>query len=124
MRDHLERTVAAMADADVDVLVLGREANARFVSGARRLWLAGTRPFAPGCAVVRETGAVHLLSVTDDGIPADIPAERLYPLSWNPVNLLGPVVGAPGVAGARRVGVDGLTPMFEQLITGVLPDAE
>src|SRR6266511_2080618 len=105
MSNRLDLVLGAMGEREVDLLLLGREGNARYVSGARRLWLAGTRPFTPGCAVVRETGAVHLLSVTDDGIPADIPAERLYPLSWNPVNLLGPVVGAPGVAGARRVGV-------------------
>jgi Xaa-Pro dipeptidase len=124
MSEHLDRVLGAMAERDVDVLLLGREGNARYVSGARRLWLAGTRAFAPGCAVVRETGGVHLLSVTDDGIPPDIPPERLYPISWNPMNLLAPVVGAPGVAGARRVGVDGITPLFEQLLTGMLPGAE
>src|SRR6202022_1542422 len=89
--DHLERTRAAMADADVDVLVLGREANARYVSGAHRLWLAGTRPFAPGCVVVRDTAAVHLLSITDDGVPQAVPPERLYPISWNPMNLVAAV---------------------------------
>ena len=123
-REHLDRVLEAMGERDVDLLLLGREGNARYVSGARRLWLGGTRAFAPGCAVVRETGAVHVLSVTDDGIPSDIPPERLYPISWNPMNLLHPVVGAPGVAGARRVGVDGITPLFEQLLTGMLPSAE
>jgi Xaa-Pro aminopeptidase len=122
--EHLDRVLAAMGEREVDLLLLGREGNARYVSGARRLWLAGTRAFAPGCAVVAETGAVHLLSVTDDGIPPDIPRERLYPISWNPVNLLGPVVSAPGVAGARRVGVDGITPLFEQLLAGMIPGAE
>ncbi len=124
MRDHLERTVAAMADADVDVLVLGREANARFVSGANRLWLAGTRPFAPGCAVVRRTRAVHLLGITDDGVPSTVPPEHLYPISWNPMNLVGAVAAIPGVRDARRVGVDGMTPLFEQLFHAVLPGAE
>src|SRR5260370_6902978 len=89
--DHLARTRAAMAAAGIDVLVLGREANARYVSGADRLWLAGTRPFAPGCVVVRETGAVHLLSVTDDGVPPSIPVDRLYPITWNPLNLIAAV---------------------------------
>ncbi len=124
MTEHLDRVLEEMGERDLDLLLLGREGNARYVSGARRLWLSGTRAFAPGCAVVRETGAVHLLSVTDDGIPADIPPEQLYPISWNPMNLLQPVVGAPGVAGARRVGADGITPLFEQLLTGMLPGAE
>ena len=44
------RVLEAMAERDVDALILGKEANARYVSGARRLWLAGARAFAPGCA--------------------------------------------------------------------------
>lgn len=124
MTEHLKRTLAAMERARVDVLLLGREANGRFVSGANRLWLAGTRPFAPGCAVVRETGAVHLLSITDDGLPPDIPPERCYPISWNPMNIIGAVAAAPGVSEARRIGVDGMTPLFEQLLAAVLPGAE
>ena len=124
MTERLDRVLDAMAEQDIDLLLLGREGNARYVSGARRLWLGGTRSFAPGCAVVRDTGAVHLLSVTDDGIPPEIPTDRLYPISWNPMNLLAPVVNAPGVAGARRVGVDGMTPLFEQLLTGMLPGVE
>jgi Xaa-Pro dipeptidase len=124
MSAHLDAVLADMARADIDVLVLGREGNARFVSGANRLFLAGTRAFAPGCAVVRSTGAVHLLSVTDEGVPPEIPPERLYPLSWNPMNLVGAVAAAPGAAGARRIGVDGLTPLFEQLLTAAFPGAE
>jgi Xaa-Pro dipeptidase len=122
--EGLARALDEMARRDVDVLVLGREANARFVSEATRLWLAGTRPFAPGCVVVRETGAVHLLSVTDFGVPPDIPAEQLYPMSWNPAAIMGEVAAIPGVANARRIGVDGLTPLFEQLFATTLPHAE
>ena len=113
-----------MARQDVDVLVLGREGNARFVSDARRLWLAGTRPFAPGCVVVRETGAVHLMSVTDAGVPAVVPPARLYPMRWNPTNIMGAVAGIPGVRDARVIAVDGLTPLFEQLFAATLPDAQ
>jgi Xaa-Pro aminopeptidase len=122
--EGLERTLGEMGRRHVDVLVLGREANARFVSGATRLWLAGTRPFAPGCVVVRETQAVHLLSITDFGVPSDISPDRLYPMSWNPAGIMGAVAGIPGVSDARRLGVDGLTPLFEQLFAGMLPNAE
>ena len=124
MAEGLARALDEMAREDVDVLVLGREGNARFVSEATRLWLAGTRPFAPGCVVVRETGAVHLLSVTDFGVPAEIPREHLYAMSWNPANIMGAVAGIPGVSGARRIGVDGLTPLFEQLFTATFPNAQ
>jgi Xaa-Pro dipeptidase len=122
--EGLVRTLDEMARREVDVLMLGREGNARFVSDATRLWLAGTRPFAPGCVVVRETGAVHLLSVTDFGVPRDIPTERLYPLSWNPANMVDAVATVPGVSSAHRVGVDGMTPLFEQLFMATLPGAE
>lgn len=124
MAEGLTRTLDEMARREVDVLVLGREGNARFVSGATRLWLAGTRPFAPGCVVVRGTGAVHLMSVTDAGVPPAIPPEQLYPMSWNPADIVGAVAAIPGVSGARRIGVDGLTPLFEQLFAATLPNAE
>jgi Xaa-Pro dipeptidase len=122
--EGLGRALDEMARQDVDVLVLGRESNARFVSAATRLWLAGTRPFAPGCVVVRATGAVHLMSVTDFGVPADIPAEQLYPMSWNPMSIMGGVAAIPGVSAARRIGVDGLTPLFDQLFAATFPDAQ
>jgi Xaa-Pro dipeptidase len=122
--EGLARTLDEMARQDLDALALGREGNARFVSGATRLWLAGTRPFAPGCVVVRETGAVHLLSVTDCGVPLDIPPERLYPMSWNPATIMGAVAAIPGISDARRIGVDGMTPLFEQLFAAMLPDSE
>lgn len=124
MNPHLERALDAMADAGVDVLLLGREANARYVTGADRLSVAGSRAFAPGCVVVRDTGAVHMLTISDDGVPDDIPPQRFFPISWNPMNILGAVIAIPGVSGARRVGVDGLTPLFEQLIHGMMPEAE
>ncbi len=120
--EHVQRCIDEMKRRDVDVLVLGRESNARYLSGASRLWLAGTRPFGPGCVVVRETGAVHLLSTTDDLVP--LPRGQLFPMSWNPANILRALSAIPGVGGARRVGVDGMTPGFAQLLGSVLPDAE
>ena len=48
------RVFAAMEAHDLDVLVLGRVANIRYVSGVPILWNAGTRPFGPGCVVVRD----------------------------------------------------------------------
>src|SRR5207245_3501358 len=104
-----ERVLAAMAADGVDALVLGKEANARYVSGARRLWLAGARPFAPGCVLVRETAGVHLLAITDEGVPADVGVANLYPITWDPAKLLGALAAIPGLAAARRIGVAGLT---------------
>ena len=39
------RALAQMEAHDLDVLVLGRQANVRYVAGAPQLWVAGTRPF-------------------------------------------------------------------------------
>jgi Xaa-Pro aminopeptidase len=118
------RCLGAMGDHDLDVLLLGREANARYVSGARRLWTAGTRPFAPGCVVVGATGDVHLLSTWDDGIPVEIPKENLFGVTWNPLNLVTAVRAAVGPADARRIGVDAMTPMFSGLLASAFPGAE
>jgi len=121
---HRSRVLSAMHDEAIDLLLLGRESNARYVSGADRLWLAGTRAFAPGCVLVASTGAVHLLSITDDGVPSDLPPGRLFPIAWNPMTIMGNVAAIEGVGGAHRIGVDGMTPMFEALLAATLPGAE
>lgn len=119
-----ERALAQMAAHDLDVLVLGRQANVRYVSGAPQLWVAGTRPFGPTCVLVRETGAVHLLSTWDEGVPDDIPHENLYGISWNPVNTISALKRIHGAATARRVGTDALSPLFAQLLPTAFPSAE
>ena len=88
-----ERALAQMEKHDLDVLVLGRQANVRYVSGAPQLWVAGTRPFGPTCVVVRKTGAIHLLSTWDEGVPEDIPHENLYGIAWNPMNTISVLQG-------------------------------
>lgn len=118
------RALAAMEDRGIDVLLLGREANARYVSGAPRLWTAGTRPFGPGCVVVRATGAIHLVSTWDEGIPEDIPHEHLFGITWNPGNLLAWLRDIEGMADARRVGTDSLTPRFAHMLPKLFPSAE
>ncbi|HXP32659.1 MAG TPA: M24 family metallopeptidase [Acidimicrobiales bacterium] len=117
------RALAAMEEHDIDALLLGREANARYVTGAQRLWTAGTRPFGPGCAVVRATGAVHLVSSWDEGIPDDIPHDHLFGITWNPGKLLAWLKDIDGLAEARRIGTDSLTPRFAKLLPRIFPSA-
>jgi Xaa-Pro aminopeptidase len=124
MSEHVARTVDAMSAAGVDVLLLGRAPNVRYVSGANQLALTGTRPFAPGCVLVRGSRAVHLMSTTDDGVPSAIPRDHLFPMSWNPAAIVEQVAAIPGVATARRIGVDGMTPLMDGLLRGALADAE
>jgi Xaa-Pro aminopeptidase len=112
----------AMEAEGLDVLVLGRVANIRYVSGVPVLWNAGTRPFGPGAVVVREGEQVHLMSTWDEAVPEEIPRDHLYGITWNPMNYV-KVVAEAG-RGARRVGTDALSPLFAQLLPGAFPGAE
>ena len=118
------RALAEMEADGIDILILGREGNARYVAGAPRLWTAGSRPFTPGCVLVRATGDVHLLSTWDEGIPEDIPHEHLYGITFNPMNMVEVLKGVAGAATAARVGTDSLTPMFAQLLPAAFPSAQ
>jgi Xaa-Pro dipeptidase len=119
-----ERALAQMEKHELDVLVLGRQANVRYVSGAPQLWVAGTRPFGPTCVVIRKTGAIHLLSTWDEGVPDDIPHENLYGIAWNPMNTISVLKGIDGAADAQRVGTDALSPGFAQLLPVAFPNGE
>ncbi|QFS92859.1 putative peptidase [Mycobacterium sp. THAF192] len=119
-----ERALAQMEAHDLDALVLGRQANVRYISGAPQLWVVGTRPFGPICEFVRGTGEIHLNSTWDEGIPAEIPHENLYGFAWNPMTLIGILQNIKGANTFRRVGTDALTPMFAQLLPMAFPNAE
>jgi Xaa-Pro aminopeptidase len=123
MTAELDQCLKEMEIGGVDALVLGREANARAVSGADRLWLSGTRPFSPGCVVVRDSRDVHLLANSNDGFE-DFPAQNLYPVTWNPAKLLDALRAIPGLPDARRVGVDGMSPGIHALFRELVPQAE
>src|SRR3954449_8048367 len=99
-----ERAFAEMEKHDLDVLVLGRQANVRYFSGAPQLWVAGTRPFGPICTVVRATREIYLNSTWDEGIPDDIPHDHLYGLAWNPMTLIDVLKGSCGPATPPRPG--------------------
>src|SRR5271166_5448694 len=118
------RVLAEMEAEDIDVLVVGREGNARYVSGAPRLWTAGSRAFGPGCVLVRATGSVHLLSTWDEGIPDDIPHENLYGISFNSTSFVKVLGKIEGAATARSVATDALTPSSAQVLQTAFPAAD
>lgn len=118
------RVLAEMEAEGIDVLVVGREGNARYVSGAPRLWMAGSRAFGPGCVLVRATGAVHLLSTWDEGIPEEIPHENLYGISFNAMNFVKALQRIEGAATARTVATDGMTLSSAQLLPKAFPSAD
>ncbi|GAB3238600.1 M24 family metallopeptidase [Mycolicibacterium hippocampi] len=119
-----ERALAQMEAHDLDMLVLGRQANVRYISGAPQLWVVGTRPFGPICEFVRATGEIHLNSTWDEGIPEEIPHENLYGFAWNPMTLIGILQDIKGADTVRRVGTDALTPTFAKLLPMAFPKAE
>jgi len=130
-RARQQRVLAAMADHGLDACLFGREANARYVSGVRRLWTAQTRPFVPACAVVpRPAGApsahVELLSFSAsyEDIPDEVGPDHFFPVTWNPAKMMARLEQIPGFLDARRVGFDGLSPLFEGLLRSLLPTAE
>jgi Xaa-Pro dipeptidase len=105
--------------------VLGRRGNAKYVGGHRWLWRAVLTPFGPLCIFVRASGAIHLLGCTwDDGIPAEIPTERLSALTWNPRNIVAAIRRVEGLALASRIGTDGMSPFLAELLAELAPRAE
>jgi Xaa-Pro aminopeptidase len=118
------RVLVAMEEEGIDLLVLGREGNARYVSGAPRLWTAGSRAFGPGCVLERATGAVYLLSTWDEGIPDDIPHENLYGISFNAGNFVKALRRIGGAATARTVATDSLSGSSANLLPKAFPAAE
>jgi Xaa-Pro dipeptidase len=120
---ELDHCLTEMDRGGIDALILGRESNARAVSGADRLWIEGTRPFAPGCVVVRNSGAVHVLANSDEGFEG-FPQSHLYPITWNPSRLLAELRAIPGLTTARTIGVDGMSPGVHALLRELVPQAE
>jgi Xaa-Pro aminopeptidase len=119
-----ERVLAEMAADGVDILITGRESNARYVAGVPRLWLAGSRPFGPGCVLSRETGEIHLVNTWDEGVPDDIPHENLHGITFNGQNTLAWLTAVAGAATAKTVATDGLMPSSAKLIQTAFPTAE
>ena len=120
-----ERVTAFMERHDLDALFLGREANVRYASGARRLWTASSRPFGPTCVVVRATGRVHLMtfSASYEGAPEEVPFDDVFCNSFNPANLLGALAAIPELGSADRIGVDGFSVFMRDFLPHVVPDA-
>lgn len=118
------RVVTAMAEAGLDVLVLGRRDDVAYATGVRGLWTAGTRPFGPAALLVAATGAVHVLSTWDDGVPPEIPFEHLFGVTWNPQVMATALRAVPGLSDARRVGVDAWSPGFARAIGRLAPGAD
>lgn len=126
---RLRRTRAAhvfdaMNANEIDVLVLGREGNARYATGLQRLPVAVARPFVPATILVRSTGLAHVLSGWDFVVPPEIPPERWFSTSWDPDEVARAIGEIDGVSSARRVAVDSISPQWTERLSRVSPDSE
>jgi len=119
-----ERALAQMRAHGLDMLVLGRQANVRYVTGVPQLWVAGTRPFAPICVSRRCHRRNPLNSTWDEAVPEEIGRERLYGLTWSPMKLIEVLKDIDGARTVRRVGSDAITPTFAELLPIAFPNAE
>jgi Xaa-Pro dipeptidase len=122
-RQRRDRCLAEMERHQLDALIVGRDGNGRYLSGARRLWMGGGHGFGPSLVLLRETQEIFLLSTWDDGIPPEIPVDHLYALSFNPMVYGERLKQIAPLAKARRVGVDAISPLFEGLIKAAAPQA-
>ena len=121
-----ERVVALMDSLGLDALMLGREANVRYASGARRLWTASSRPFGPTCVLVRATGRVHLMtfSASYEGAPEEVPFEDVFCNSFNPGKLLDAMLAIPELGEAERIGVDGFSVFMRDFLPNAVPHGQ
>ena len=118
---RLARCLDAMRERDIDALVLSRAANVRYASGARRIYSAGTRPFAPACVVTAD-GEVHVLGIGDAGVPAHVPAANRHRARWQATDVGATVARILG-GGRLRVGVDGMSVGQRPVLEAALPGA-
>ncbi len=123
-RTRAARAFEAMNANEIDVLVLGREGNARYATGLQRLPVAVARPFVPAAILVRSTGLAHVLSGWDFVVPPEIPPERWFSTSWDPDEVARAIGEIDGVSSARRVAVDSISPQWTERLSQVSPDSE
>jgi len=125
-RARTERLFALMDQLGLDACIFGREANARYATGVRRLWTSLSRPFVPSCVVFRASRDVHLLSFSAsyEGIPEEVAPDHYFPVTWNPAQMVARFTRIDGASSVRRLGVDGMTPLFRELLTHAFPGAE
>ncbi len=124
---HLQRrtrAIDALAAAGIDMMVCGRQDHINYITGAHQLWTAGARPFGPVCTVNTATGEIFLLSTWDEGVPDDIDLDHLHGITWSGAIIYQRLAANPGMAEAKRVGIDAWSPGMAALLSAVAPNAE
>jgi Xaa-Pro aminopeptidase len=123
-RERFARTLEAMEGERIDLLLLARAGNAQYVSGARRVQVAGSGGGVPSVIVSRGSAAPLVYTTDLDGIPAWM-AGSGRPMWWSPANLVDDIrtLAAP-LSPSLRVAYDVLSVAFLNLLENALPGAE
>jgi Xaa-Pro dipeptidase len=122
-RRRLARARAALAGAGFDALVAGRPANLAYLSGGRRVVVRGSRPFAPVAVLVVGGGRLAVAGFSPGDDPTLGAADACYPQSWDPHRLARSLGALEGLAGARLIGVDGMTGFWQRQLEQLAPRA-
>lgn len=123
-RDRFQRVLDAMERHALDILLVGKPANARYITGANtNTNIAGGRGFSPSVVVLRERKDFHIMTWWDAGVPKSVPRANLFPASWNPANTLQNLKRIIGASQARRIGVDLMSPLYAGLLSQAFPQA-
>ena len=121
--ERRERVLDLMEARRVDALVLGREANARYATGLRRLPVSGSRPFAPSTVLTRADRGVRMLSGLDYDVPAGTRPECCIATSWDPEVMATSLGDIGSLASAKCVAVDFVSPQWRERLGRVAPAA-
>lgn len=122
--DRHARARAAAGAVDIDVLLLGRRDNVRYVAGVEQLWMAGTRPFGAVATFAVASGEINVMSTWEEGMSDLVDFDHLHGLTWNPATMAERLRANGAVVGATRIGVDALSPAFAELLRAVAPNAQ
>lgn len=122
-REDPTYALEVMQSHGVDVLLLSRPDLVARVSGARRVWTAGSHPFVPSCVVVRRNAEVHVVGFNEACVPAGIPVRQCHPTQWDTASLVAEICAIEGVPDARVVALDGLTPSLRDHLVMAIPAA-
>ena len=123
-RDRFQHVLEAMERHNLDVLIVGKPANTRYITGANtNTNIAGARGFSPSVIVIRERREFHIMTWWDAGVPPTVPRDHLFPASWNPAHMIENVKKAIGTTKGQRIGTDLMSAMFAKLLSHAMPKA-
>jgi hypothetical protein len=119
--EQLERLQAAMRRDGLDALALGGEAAGQFAAGHTRIGV-----HMPGWPIpvtlVPASGLPHVVTADPDGA-ADLPADHVHGMMWNPATLVSELASWLGGARGLRIGIDVMSPGGRALIAAAVPDS-